>query len=47
VNTLFIFKSDFDDDFITAVENNYSDCEFGDDWSETTESFTSVAMPDE
>jgi hypothetical protein len=42
-----VVSSDFDDDLITAVENNYSDCEFGGDLSETTESSTAVGMPDE
>jgi len=38
---------DFDDDLITAVENNYSDSDFDDHLSETTKSFTAVEMPNE
>ena len=38
---------DFDDDLITAVENNYSESDFHDHLSEATENFTTVEMPDE
>ena len=38
---------DFDDDFITTVDNDYSDSDCDDNMAENTDSFTSVEMPDE